>query len=72
MSQLSGSELLAGGLVSLEDARSRVRMSRSAFYSAMGRGEIGFVKAGRHRLIPLAALEAFVERNYFPARERSA
>lgn len=49
-------------LVPIADACGDTGLSRSYLYEAMAAGELAFVKIGRRRLIPRAALLAWVER----------
>jgi excisionase family DNA binding protein len=56
------SELVESGLRTIEEARAFTRLSRSALYGLMERGELPYVKLGRRRLVPQRALLALAER----------
>ena len=48
-------------LVTVEEAAERLSLGRTHCYSLVMRGEIGSVKIGRSRRVPVAALREFVE-----------
>lgn len=48
--------LVEEGLLSIEEAKTFSRLSRSDLYARMERGELSYVKLGRRRLIPRIAL----------------
>ena len=50
--------LVEDGLVTVSEAASFLRLSRSSLYVLMERGELAFVKIGRSRRIPRRALIA--------------
>jgi excisionase family DNA binding protein len=54
--------LVEGGLRTIEEARQYTRLSRSALYSLMERGELVYTKIGRRRLIPHRALVELAQR----------
>lgn len=49
-------------LVPIPEACERLQLGRSTVYRLMDSGELASVTVGRRRLIPAAALEAFVAR----------
>lgn len=52
-----------GRLVGVKAACDYLSLSRTSIYKLMDAGELEFVKLGRSRRIPVAALLALVERN---------
>ena len=48
-------------LIDIRTAAARVGLGRSKFYELVQDGTIESVTCGRRRLIPVAAIEAFVE-----------
>jgi excisionase family DNA binding protein len=63
--------LLGDGLESIEEATTFVGLSRSTLYGLMDRGELPYVKIGRRRLIPRAALVDLARRGLISGPERS-
>ena len=59
-------------LLTPDEAALRLSMSRSAFYQLLLSGRIASVKIGRSRRIPVAALDAFIERLEEAAQQGSA
>lgn len=55
-------EIVGEGLRTVEEAREYTRLSRSALYSLMERGELAYTKIGRRRLIPHRALVELAQR----------
>jgi excisionase family DNA binding protein len=51
-----------GGLMTVAEAATFSRLSRSDLYARMERGELAYCKLGRRRLIPRKALVEMVER----------
>jgi excisionase family DNA binding protein len=49
-------ELVADGLMKVQEAAEFLRLSRSSLYAMMDAGELAFVKLGRSRRIPKRAL----------------
>ena len=49
-------DLVADGLMTVQEAAGFLRLSRSTVYTIMDRGELPFVKLGRSRRIPRRAL----------------
>jgi len=49
-------------LVTVEEAARRLALSRSVVYALIGRGELGSLKIGSSRRVPVDALDAFVAR----------
>lgn len=47
-------------LYSVEEAAEALRLSRSRIYELIRSGKLRTVKAGRRRLVPVAALDEFV------------
>jgi excisionase family DNA binding protein len=60
--------LLNEGLRTVEEGQDYTRLSRSALYTLMERGELAYVKIGRRRLIPHRALLELAQRGLVPAR----
>lgn len=56
-------ELAAQGLMSVEEARRFLGVSRTTLYGLMNAGLVPFVKIGTARRIPRAALVEFVTQN---------
>jgi excisionase family DNA binding protein len=54
--------MVEGGLRTVEEAREYTRLSRSALYALMERGELAYTKIGRRRLIPHRALVELARR----------
>ena len=54
--------LVDGGLQTIGEATAFTRLSRSALYGLMDRGELVYVKIGRRRLIPKHALVDLAQR----------
>ena len=54
--QTRGAELVADGLLTVREAATFLRISRSNLYALMEHGELAFVKLGRSRRIPRRAL----------------
>ncbi len=54
--------LVADGLMTVREAAEFLRLSRSAIYLLMDRGELAFVKLGRSRRIPRRAVVALAAR----------
>ncbi len=52
-------------LLPIPAAAEALGISRSTLYGLMDRGELEYVKVGRARRIPAAAIERFVSRNTF-------
>ncbi len=52
--------IVAAAALSVEQARSSIGLSRSAFYDLIGSGQIRTLKIGRRRLIRPAELERFL------------
>lgn len=48
-------------LYSVDEAADALRLSRSALYELIRSGRLRSVKAGRRRLVPVAALTEYVE-----------
>ena len=51
-------DVVADGLMTIQEAAGFLRLSRSAIYLFMERGELPFVKLGRSRRIPRRAVIA--------------
>ena len=49
-------------LLSIEDTARSLGIKRSLLYQMLVRGDIESVKIGRRRVVPAAAVEAFVQR----------
>lgn len=49
-------------LLSAEEAADRLGVGRTTIFELLAAGELQSIKIGRRRLIPVAALAAFVER----------
>jgi excisionase family DNA binding protein len=47
-------------VLTVEEARARLRISRNGIYNAIVRGEIPHIKIGKRILIPSAAFEALL------------
>ncbi len=52
--------------LSVEEAAARLGLSKAATYEAVQRNEIPYVRIGRRVLIPVKALEAFLEGRWSP------
>lgn len=50
-----------GAVLTVEEARSRLRISRGLIYEAIRRGEVPSIRIGRRILVPRAALERLLE-----------
>jgi excisionase family DNA binding protein len=59
----SRQELVADGMLSVDEAMEFLSVSRSHLYELMDRREIPWAKIGRSRRIPKAALVAYVAAN---------
>jgi excisionase family DNA binding protein len=57
-----GSKSLVPLCLNLDDAATHLGISRRMLQILIGDGEIQSIKVGRRRLVPLSALEDFVER----------
>jgi excisionase family DNA binding protein len=57
-----GLAVVEDGLRTVEEARAYTRLSRSALYALMERGELAYTKIGRRRLIPHRALLDLAQR----------
>ena len=55
-------DVVADGLLTVLEAAEFLRLSRSAIYLLMDRGELAFVKLGRSRRIPRRAVVALAAR----------
>jgi excisionase family DNA binding protein len=53
----------ASGLASVREAEQFLCLSRSTLYGLMDKGDLRYVKIGKSRRIPWAALEEMVEKN---------
>ena len=62
MGENSKKALVDGGLQTIGEATAFTRLSRSALYGLMDRGELVYVKIGRRRLIPKQALVELAQR----------
>ncbi len=51
------------GLLTVKEAAKLLRISVTTAYSIMGRGELQFLRIGRARRIPKAAIRDFIKRN---------
>jgi excisionase family DNA binding protein len=51
--------IVADGLLSVEEAKAFLRVSRSTLYSLMDTNQIAYVKLGRSRRVPRRALIEF-------------
>ncbi len=49
-------------MVSVESSAAALGLGRTAIFGLLARGDLESVKVGARRLIPVAALEAYVER----------
>lgn len=49
-------------LLSIEDVQRALGVKRSMVFSLLQRGDLASTKIGRRRLVPVTALEAYVER----------
>ncbi|MBA8795953.1 excisionase family DNA binding protein [Friedmanniella endophytica] len=52
--------LIAPILYEVDEAAEALRLSRSRIYELIRSGQLESVKAGRRRLVPVAALQAYV------------
>jgi excisionase family DNA binding protein len=59
---MSATEIVEGGLRTIEEAQQFTRLGRSTLYGLMAKRELEFVKIGRRRLIPQRALVELAER----------
>jgi excisionase family DNA binding protein len=59
---IEGAEIVEAGLRTVEEAKEYTRLSRSALYALMERGELTYTKIGRRRLIPHMALVELAQR----------
>lgn len=50
------------------EVQQRLRLSRSAVYDLMDKGEISYAKFGRARRVRADSLEAYIRRSTIPAR----
>jgi excisionase family DNA binding protein len=55
-------------ILTVEEARQRLRISRNAIYQAIERREVPSVRIGKRILIPRAAFEALLRGEAPPAR----
>lgn len=56
-------DLVSDGLVTIAEAASFLRISRSNLYALMDNGSLAFAKIGRSRRIPRRALVVFAARS---------
>jgi excisionase family DNA binding protein len=54
--------LLEDGVMTVPEGQQFSRLSRSALYALMERGELAYVKLGKRRMIPRRALMEMMER----------
>jgi excisionase family DNA binding protein len=62
-------EMVADGLRTVSEAQEYTRLSRSALYAMMERGELAYTRIGRRRLIPHRALVELAQRGLVLQRE---
>ena len=60
---MSATEMMAEGVVSLEEACRFTSLSRAQMYNLMTNGTLPFVQLGRRRTIPRAALVKYLSEN---------
>ena len=53
---------MRAGLATIQDAQGFLQVSRGTVYGLMRDGQLGYVKLGRSRRVPWAALHELVER----------
>jgi excisionase family DNA binding protein len=61
--------MVADGLRTIPEAQEFTRLSRSALYMLMERGELAYTRIGRRRLIPHRALVELAQRGLVLQRE---
>lgn len=57
-----------GPLMTVAEAANTLNISRSHAYNLMDRGDLAYVKLGKSRRIPEAAVNQLITRNLVPAR----
>jgi hypothetical protein len=57
-----GTEIVAEGMLGIENAKRFSGLGRSALYDLMTRGDLPYAKVGARRLIPIAGLKALLAR----------
>ena len=62
MTNLEGRRSVPAVLYDVDEAAEALRLSRSALYELICSGQLRSVKAGRRRLVPVAALAEYVAR----------
>jgi excisionase family DNA binding protein len=55
------------GLASVKEAEKFLALSRATIYSLMDKGELRYVKIGKSRRIPWAAIDELVQKNTIAA-----
>ncbi|CAA9395470.1 MAG: hypothetical protein AVDCRST_MAG75-1808 [uncultured Propionibacteriaceae bacterium] len=62
MRNVEGRRSVPAVLYDVDEAAEALRLSRSALYELIRSGQLRSVKAGRRRLVPVAALTEYVAR----------
>lgn len=62
MRNVEGRRSVPAVLYDVDEAAEALRLSRSALYELIRSGQLRSVKAGRRRLVPVAALAEYVAR----------
>jgi excisionase family DNA binding protein len=60
---MRASEILADGVITVEEAGNMLAVSRSTVYAMFDRGELHYVQLGRARRVPRRAVMQLLERN---------
>jgi excisionase family DNA binding protein len=60
---MRAAEVLADGLLTIEQVGALLAMSRSTVYALMDRGDLAYVQLGRARRVPKRAATQLLERN---------
>jgi excisionase family DNA binding protein len=60
---MRAADVVADGVMTVDDAGTMLAVSRSTVYALMDRGELAYVQIGRARRVPKRAVAVLLERN---------